>query len=319
MGITARDVTADDAPGLAALMARIEVDHPTGFCLSETEVLEIMNDLPGSVVEGAWDGDEMVGYAVVLPDRPQQDGQRFVLYGDVDPGRLGEGIGTLMLGRALDRARALHAADAPHVPARYASQALAGRTDQADLLVAAGMSPGRHGFLMRAGLDTVPPRPPLPDDLVVTPFEPGHAEELRTAHNAAFADYPDFGGADPDHWQAFMLGAAHVRHDLSLVARDRAGSVVSYVFVHEYAVPPSGEPGREAYVPYVGTLPAHRGRGVATGLLARVLAGCRAAGYDRASLNVDTANPTGALGIYERAGFETVYRQDFYRLVEPPA
>jgi hypothetical protein len=33
-----------------------------------------------------------------------------------------------------------------------------------------------------------------------------------------------------------------------------------------------------------------------------------------ASLNVDTANPTGALGIYERTGFRQSYRQDFYHL-----
>ena len=42
------------------------------------------------------------------------------------------------------------------------------------------------------------------------------------------------------------------------------------------------------------------------------------AGYVTASLNVDTANPTGTLGLYERAGFEQLYRQDFYRLEEPP-
>ena len=42
----------------------------------------------------------------------------------------------------------------------------------------------------------------------------------------------------------------------------------------------------------------------------------RDAGYDTASLNVDTANPTGALGIYERAGFRQSYRQDAYTLEE---
>lgn len=65
-------------------------------------------------------------------------------------------------------------------------------------------------------------------------------------------------------------------------------------------------------------MPAHRGRGLATSLLAGVLSRSREQGFDRATLNVDTANPTGARGIYERAGFAGAYRQDFYKLDEPP-
>jgi len=40
------------------------------------------------------------------------------------------------------------------------------------------------------------------------------------------------------------------------------------------------------------------------------------AGFDTSSLDVDTANPTGALGLYERAGYAVRYRQDNYTLVE---
>jgi mycothiol synthase len=316
MGITTRDLGPDDATTLAGLMERIEADHPTGFCLGEREVVELMTDLPGTVFAGAYDGEELVAYSTVLPARPHDTGQRFTIFGDVDPRRLGKGIGTLMLTEALERARAIHADDAPGLPARYASQALAGRSDQADLLERAGMVPGRHSFLMRATLSQDVPELDWPAGLAVSVFDPADAEELRMAHNAAFADYPDGSPSDPGYWQAFMIGATHVRHDLSLVARDAEGRVVGYVFAHEYAVPLTPGPGREAYVPYVGTLPAHRGRGLATALLAGVLARCRDQGYDRATLNVDTANPTGALGIYERAGFEEVYRQDFYKLDE---
>ena len=317
MVFTTRDLAPDDAQAVAALMARIEADHPTGFCLADREVVELMTDMPGSVFSGAWDGAELVAYTTVLPGRPHDEGQRFTLFGDVDPRRLGEGLGTQMLARSLDRARAIHRQDAPALPARYASQALAGRTDQADLLVSAGLSPGRHSFLMRAPLTGELPDLDRPADVMVSVFDPADAEELRGAHNAAFADYPEGSPSDPDFWQAFMIGASHARHDLSLVARGPDGSVAGYVFAHEYAVPMTPGPGREAYVPFVGTLPAHRGRGLASSLLAGVLARCREQGYDRATLNVDTANPTGALGIYERAGFEQVYRQDFFRLDEP--
>ncbi|MFM6850282.1 MAG: hypothetical protein ACKOVB_14405, partial [Terrabacter sp.] len=219
MVFTTRDLGPDDAESLAGLMARIEDDHPTGFCLADREVVELMTDLPGSVFSGAWDGAELVAYTTVLPGRPHDEGQRFTLFGDVDPRRLGEGIGTRMLAHSLDQARAIHREDAAHLPARYASQALAGRTDQADLLLSAGLSPGRHSFLMRAPLAVDLPDLAWPSEVRVSAFDPADAEELRSAHNAAFADYPEGSPSDPDFWQAFMIGASHARHDLSLVAR----------------------------------------------------------------------------------------------------
>lgn len=318
MGITTRELGVEDADDLAALMTRIERDHPTGFCLGPVEIREVMHGMADSVFDGAFDGDALVAYTAVMPGRPDDTVQRFTLFGDVDPARLGEGIGTLMLDRSLDRSRAMHAARAPDVAARFAAAALAGRDDQGDLLARAGMRPGRHSFLMAADLADRP-GVELPAGYGLTTFDPDTAEELRAAHNTAFADYPDRPDAGAEFWTMFMVGAAHARHALSAVARDASGSVAAYVFAHEYAVPPSGGPGPEVHVPYVGTVPAHRGRGLATLLLAEVLRRAAEAGYVTASLNVDTANPTGALGIYERAGFRCLYRQDSHHLDEPPA
>ncbi len=316
MGIATRDLTAADADALAALMLRIEADHPTGFCLGAGEIAEIMRDKPDAVFDGAFDDDRLVAYTTLMPGLVREGRQHFILFGDVDPRRLGEGLGTLMLARMVERGRVIHERDAPGAPARYGGSALAGRDDQADLFAAAGFRPGRHNFLMAADL-TEPesaPLPAVPDGFTVSRFDPTRAEELRLAHNTAFADYPDSTPTGAEFWTMFMVRSAHNRHHLSAVARDADGAVASYVFAHEYAVAPSGGPGPEIHVPYVGTLPRHRERGLASTLLARVLAQSRAAGYVTASLNVDTENPTGALGIYERSGFRQVYRQDSYHL-----
>jgi ribosomal protein S18 acetylase RimI-like enzyme len=299
-------------------MRRIEDDHPTGFCLGAGEVRELMEGKADNVFEGAFDGDELVAYTALLPGHPDDIELRIIVFGDVDPARLGEGIGTLMLTRSLDRARALHAGLAPGVPARFAAAALAGREDQVDLVVGAGMRPRRHSFLMVADLDRRA-AVELPPGYSVTAFDPEAADELLQAHNAAFAGYPDRPDASPDFWAMFVVGAAHARHALSAVARDGRGSVAAYVLAHEYAVTPSGGPGPEVHVPYVGTVPGHRRRGLASGLLAEVMRRASAAGYVTASLHVDAANPTGALGLYERAGFRQVYRQDTYLLEKPPA
>src|SRR5688572_15017140 len=228
MGITPRELTVDDAPALADLMTRIEADHPTGFCLGPVEVRELMSHKPDAVFEGAYDGDDLVAYTTVMPGVPRAAGQRFILFGDVDPSRLGEGIGTLMLTRSLDRARAIHAADAPHVPARFSVTALAGRDDQAGLVAAAGMRPGRQNFLMVAQLRARVAGPDLPPGLHVSVFDADLGEELRLAHNEAFADYPDGTPISADFWATFMVRAAHDRHHLSLVARDEGGAVAGY-------------------------------------------------------------------------------------------
>ena len=316
MAIVVRDLAPEDAEIIAALMLRIEADHPTGFCLGVVEIVEMMMRGAGTVFEGAFDGDELVAFTTLFHSPPGAEAQRFQIFGDVDPARLGEGLGTVMLARSLDRARTIHAVDAPGRAAHFTTTALAGREDQADLMRSAGLRLSRHSFLMVADLKESPPAPRLPEDLNVTPFDPDCGEELRLAHNAAFAGYPDRSDASTEFWNAFMVTASHSRPELAAVARDRDGAVAGYVFAHEYSVPPSGGPGPEIHVPYVGTLPAHRGRGLATGLLARVLRASRERGYVTASLNVDTQNPTGALGIYERAGFRQSYRQDSYRLDE---
>jgi ribosomal protein S18 acetylase RimI-like enzyme len=49
--------------------------------------------------------------------------------------------------------------------------------------------------------------------------------------------------------------------------------------------------------------PGWRRRGVGGLLLATALRSYRTAGYPQSSLTVDTANATGALDLYERAGF----------------
>jgi ribosomal protein S18 acetylase RimI-like enzyme len=60
---------------------------------------------------------------------------------------------------------------------------------------------------------------------------------------------------------------------------------------------------REAFVGLLGVRPAWRRRGLGGLLLATALESCRAAGYERSVLTVDTGNATGALRLYERAGY----------------
>ncbi len=153
----------------------------------------------------------MVACTATLPndaDRTRASGIH--LNGDVAPDRLGEGLGTLMLGRALERGREIHRAEAPGAARlRFASQALAGRDDQAALLRDAGMRLGRHSFLMVADLAQAPPTARRsPSDLTVTSFDPLTPRSSGGPTTTAFADYPDGTDVGVDIWTAFMVKAA---------------------------------------------------------------------------------------------------------------
>jgi len=56
-----------------------------------------------------------------------------------------------------------------------------------------------------------------------------------------------------------------------------------------------------------------RRRGLAQAIVARSLVVLRERGMDHAMLGVDADNPTGAVGVYERAGFVVAKRSTAYR------
>jgi mycothiol synthase len=58
---------------------------------------------------------------------------------------------------------------------------------------------------------------------------------------------------------------------------------------------------------------AWRRRGLGAALVARALVRLREAAMDAAMLGVDSDNPSGALALYERAGFEVHRRSAAYR------
>ena len=319
MPFTVRRLDDADAPAFAALAAAVEADHPTNLQLSAEEFVELRR-LAGARVEGAFDGEELVAWSGYLASAPEDGARRLQVFGDTHPEHLGRGLGTLMATRALAGARARHAADAAGAVATYVTRVVSGRRDQADLVASLGYRPERHRFTMvveLAGLDVATPRL---DGFDLVGFHPADAELLRLAHGRAFAGYPVPSAMAPDVWDGFMVRPRHARHGLSSWLRDRAtGEVAAYLFVHEYAAPLSRiAGGREVYIPYLGTLPHHRGRGLASALMGHTLLACREHGVDRVSLEVDAHNPTGALGFYERSGFRTVASFDEHTLTEAP-
>jgi ribosomal protein S18 acetylase RimI-like enzyme len=124
-------------------------------------------------------------------------------------------------------------------------------------------------------------------------------------HTAAFRELWGYQERAFESWAPLTVHSAAFLPQLSRLAL--AGDVIAG-YVLSYA---SDVPGR-LYVGHVGTAASWRRKGVASALLAEVLAGGRA-GYSHASLDTDAENPAGAAGVYAGVGFVIEQRVVAYR------
>lgn len=312
-----RPLTTEDVPAWNRLLARIEEVDRTGEHVNEADLAEEMANpdlTPGKDVVGAYAGEDLVGYFVVYP-RAAGGQLKIQLNGGVRPDRRGEGIGTVLAAAMRRRAEELHADDQPALPALLTLSGPTGNTAQAKLMERIGMLAERWNFTMRVQLDREPADSgPLPGGLQLRRYEDGVDAAMREAHNVVFRDHPNFTPWTESMWRQWVSGSRNFRPLLSFVVLDptRPGEVVAYLQTNEYDACFERTGRREAYVGKVGTRREYRRRGLAGLLLHHALREYRAAGYDEASLDVDSENPTGALDIYRRAGFEVDSRWTVY-------
>ena len=233
-------------------------------------------------------------------------GVKAAVFGGVDPQWQRRGIGASLLAWQEARVRARFAEDGQPGPLARAYTQEASPA-HAGLLRSAGYAVVRYFSEMLRPLAGAPVVP-APKGVRIVPFTPELAEAVRLAHNEAFADH---WGSEPRSVQqwGFLLANEDLRPAWSAVALDAAtGEVAGYQFSMYDPERFSTEGREEGYTELLGVRRAWRGRGIAQALLADAMAGYRAAGMDHACLDVDTENPTGALGLYEKMGYRSLRR-----------
>ena len=216
----------------------------------------------------------------------------------------------LMVARAHEyaRERGLEAVVAASAPST--------NTDLEAVFAKVGLRPERWQFEMVADLheEGVGAEPPtVPDGYTLATWEGIDQDEMRAAHNRAFVDHYGFSPWGADMWRQWVSGSRNYRPELSLVLRDDAGRCCG---VHP------GQRVRRACTrpPASGTCscrrwgprPSSAAAAWPDSLLRIALHRYRQAGFDQSSLGVDSENPTGALAVYERAGFRTTMRWTNY-------
>ena len=150
------------------------------------------------------------------------------------------------------------------------------------------------------------PTPCWTSGLELVGFGPELHEPVRLAHNEAFRDHWGSEPRDEEGW-GFVVNDPLARPDLSAVAVERStGRVAGYQLASHDEVSAASRGYKEGYTDLLGVRREFRGRGVAQALLADAMRRFAAAGMDKASLDVDSENPTGALALYAKMGYVAV-------------
>lgn len=297
-----RPIEAKDVPACAVLLAAIEEVDQTGDVFGEEDLLETFRD-PGRDYPrgsiGVHDGDVMAGYCCLSSSGSADQVHSMSQYGGVHPAYRGQGIGGRLLDWAELAAVPLHEERYPGRPLSISGWCPAGDSGASALYASRGFRPERWFHLMAADLTTAGLSAPVPAGVQVVAFTAELAEDARQVRNEAFREDQ----MTPGEW-AHYLSYNAFRPAFSYLAYDGA-EPLAVLIGREYDAYTELTGILDLYIAMVATRESARKRGIASALLSRALADARSAGFTAASLTVTVAadSPTGAFGLYQRAGF----------------
>lgn len=242
------------------------------------------------------------------------DGLREIrVSGWVHPAFGRRGIGTDLLAWLEERARAIATEHPTDAPTFYSTWSPEERTAKRALLAQAGYTPVRTFYeMLRAPLDDVE-LSPMPDGLEMRPI----GTDRASLHRLFDADAEAF----RDHWGGFVADEAMFEEWLAdpkfdpsvwVVAWDGdeiAGASVNTISEHENAEFHRAR----GWLDSVFVRRPWRRRGLGQAIVGRALVALRERGMTEAMLGVDADNPSGAVRVYERAGFTVAHRSFAYR------
>ncbi|MGY6502734.1 MAG: GNAT family N-acetyltransferase [Acidimicrobiales bacterium] len=319
MPIELRPLTVDDATEAHRITRAAEVADGSSIATTLAEI-ELRLAAPHMHLEAdsrlaLLDG-EPAGFAYVDHTPSGARLERAYLLGEVDPAHRRRGVGSSLFEWQRGRAHELLSGYSHDLPRYARTDQKATRVDTLRLYERFGLTAVRYTDELIRPLDASVPSAPL-DGPTVVAWDRSRSDEVRAVKNAAFADHWGSTPSDGAAW-AHMLADDCVRLDLSVVALvdDR---VVGYALNEHYAADEEVTGRRDGWIGSLGVLRDHRGRGVASALIAASIDAFRGAGFTHAMLGVDTENPSGAYGLYRRLGFEPLERSVTHEVEVPRA
>lgn len=309
-----RPARPDDVDAVWEVVKAMDAaDHPN-YITTREEVAEELGysfvDLERDTLLAETESGRVVAVGIVFEPPRKETLVREFLNGGVHPAFTGMGIGRELLAWQVARGEQKLAASEARLPGWLVGYADERAPRRERLLRAGGLEPVRYFLGLERDLASPIPEVRPADGVRLQPYSAELSEAVHRARDEAFGDHWGSQPMSDEQWESFLGGT--FRPDLSFVALaagDDGERVAGFVLtqVNEDDWTAQGFTG--AYVAALGTTRAHRGRRIAPALLSATLTACAERGWERVTLDVDAENPTGALALYTRLGFETATRE----------
>jgi mycothiol synthase len=319
-GLTWRGFTRADVPEVAALYAACEAADDNPERRSRGSLEEYVDSPRARPLDDVLVGRDAAGAVVAIAwagcNRVVTERRGVHLGGAVAPHRRGEGIGRAVLRWQL--AHALDWDDATRGPGFgplvVRLHAPVDQADVRDLAERHGLAVERYFFEMSRPLD-VPPVPSPPAGVRLVDWSDDRSGEVHRVVDEAFRDHWGHADRTEEMWTE-VVTSADFRPAWTVLAVDEAtdavvGAALSCAYEQDWPV----QGYSEGYTDELAVLRSHRGRGVAVALLHDSMRRFAEAGLEAAGLGVDAANPSGALGLYERLGYRRTASTCTHQLV----
>ena len=283
--MSARPITPEDFPAVAAFLAEDETEHfgrP-----SRLGVTDVAAWLSGPELSSdSWLIEESDG--VIALGWVEKHHDSGIAVGVVHHRHRGRGLGLGLVDRSEERLAELGVA-------RIHNVILAPDTAAPQLLSARGYHEVRRFWEMTIELgDDPPPEPVLPEGLRLAPFSEDLAQTFHAALEEAFAEHWGYEPEPFETWWQRQL--TRPDHDPTLWFLVLDGE--------EVAAATRNDPERSGggWIGAIGVRSAWRGRGLAKALLLESFGEFHRRGQRRVGLGVDSENATGATKLYESVG-----------------
>ncbi|MCI0159123.1 GNAT family N-acetyltransferase [Leifsonia shinshuensis] len=305
-----RPITTDDVDTvLAVLRASDAVDHPNYLTTRE----EVEDELGFSFLDLERDTLLAIGHdgaalavgSILEPPR-QITLVREFLNGTVHPDHRGRGIGRELVAWQRARGEQKLAAVDKRLPGWLVGYADRRAPDRERLLTAAGFEAVRWFHTMERDLGQPIPEVVPTETVRIVPYAPELADAVHAARDEAFLDHWGSQPLSDEQWATLIGGTfAPEVSFVALAGEEVAGVVLSDVNEDDWVAQGFSGP----YISTVAVTRAHRGRRIAPALLGAVLSESARRGWQKAVLDVDADNPTGALGLYTGMGFVSTFSE----------
>ncbi|WP_293150292.1 MULTISPECIES: GNAT family N-acetyltransferase [unclassified Microcoleus] len=178
--------------------------------------------------------------------------------------------------------------------------------DRISVLESCGFRVDRYFCRMARSLSEPIAQPQFPEGFALRLF-PGEedAEAWVEMFNQSFIDHWNHHDLTVEKFK-YDLAKPSYRKDLDLIAVAADGTFAAFCYC-EISLEECDRTGRnEGWIAVLGTRRGFRKLGLGRAMLLAGLHRLKAAGVDTAILGVDAANPSGALRLYESAGFDNI-------------